>query len=143
MTAFVLMGCGSDTSSSAGIPETTPTQNACPVDGCRVQIDSVEKDGEELELTWSANFNPDFSKNHIHVYWDTYTAAEVSSDATANGLEQGVWVPTDAYPTYITSEVVSTSAREGSTTLCVTTANGDHNVIDKDAVECMDVSSSL
>lgn len=142
----LLASCGSGTedSSSSTVDITTePTQNACPIDGCLIAIDSVEAAGDELLVTWSANFVPDFSKNHIHVYWDTYTAGEVSSDATANGLEQGVWVPTDAYPTYTTDEVVSTSARDDSTTLCVTTSDGDHNVIDKSIVNCVDVSTYL
>jgi hypothetical protein len=145
LVAAVLVGCGSDDDSSATNTDTeaAPTQNACPVDGCEVTIDTVEADGDELKLTWSANFAPDFSKNHIHVYWDTYSVGQVSSDATANGLEQGVWVPTDAYPTYTTDEVISTASREGSTTLCVTTSDGDHNVIDKDLVNCVDVSSHL
>ena len=146
--ALTLAACGSDSDTAADDQESTSesaqaTQNACPVDGCVITIDSVESDGDELKLTWSANFTPDFSKNHIHVYWDTYSAAQVSSDATENGLEQGVWVPTDAYPTYTTAEVVSTSARDGSTTLCVTTSDGDHNVISTQQVNCVDVSEYL
>lgn len=141
----LLTGCGSTEDSVSSEAETSsePTQNACPVEGCTITIDAVEPVDDELVLTWTANFVPDFSKNHIHVFWDTYTAGEVSSDATANGLEQGVWVPTDAYPSYTTAEVVSTSARDGSTRLCVTTSDGDHNVINKDLVNCVDVSTHL
>jgi len=153
---LLVLGCGSDAvdTPAAGTEATTadqttadqstePTQNACPVDGCRVSIEAAEPTDDELLLTFEANYLPDFSKNHIHVYWDIYTAAEVSSDAVANGLEQGVWVPTDSYPTYTTAEVVSTAERGGSSTLCVTTSDGDHNVIDKDAVHCVDVSQHL
>ena len=61
-------------------------------------ISDVENDGDELRITWEANFTPDFSKNHIHVYWDTYSADQVSDDAADRGVEQGEWVPTDEYP---------------------------------------------
>lgn len=149
VAVLLLSGCGSDgdTDSAGGSQDgenaAPATQNACPVDGCEITIDAVEPAGDELLVTWSANFQPDFSKNHIHVYWDIYSAAQVSSDATSRGVEQGVWVPTDAFPTYTTDEVVSTAERGGSTTLCVTTSDGDHNVIDDTAVHCVDVSEHL
>ena len=43
--------------------------NACPVDGCQVKIVGVKKSGGELEVTLEANFMPDMSKNHFHVWW--------------------------------------------------------------------------
>ena len=73
-------------------------QNACPVDGCKISIDDVVRDGDEVKVTWTANFRPDFSRNHIHVYWDTFTADQVSDDAAARGVTQGSWHPTDEYP---------------------------------------------
>ena len=118
-------------------------QNACPVDGCKIAITNVEVDGQELKVVWNANFDPDFSKNHIHVFWDNYTAAQVSNDAQAKGQTQGEWVPTDDYPGYVTEGAVSTSVRGNSTTVCVTAGDRDHNVIDSSIVDCRDVSALL
>ncbi len=143
--ALALAGCGSDGTDSAGATEddAAPTSNACPPDGCAITFDDIEASGSELSITWIANFAPDFARNHIHIYWDIYDAAQVSADAEANGLDQGEWVPTDAYPTFVTEGAVSTEARGESTTLCVTTADRDHNVIDSAAVDCRDVSDLL
>ncbi len=117
--------------------------NACPIDGCTISIESIEVDGDELNVTWSANFDPDFSRNHIHIYWDNYEAAEVSGDAADNGLTQGEWVPTDVYPNFVTEGAVSTTVRGESTTLCVVAADGDHNVINNTAIDCKDASDQL
>ena len=120
-----------------------PVANACPVDGCQIKIVSIAKSGDELEIQWEANFLPDVSRNHIHVYWDTYKAQEVSSDAEANGFKQGDWVPTKDYPQYITAGAMSVANREGSTTICVTASNRDHAVLDPQAVHCLSAASSL
>ena len=117
--------------------------NACPPDGCTITIVDVVPSGEELEVTWEPNFTPDVDRNHIHIYWDIYTAEEVSSDAADNGLEQGEWVPTADMPTYVTEGAVSVTTRGESTTLCVTAADGDHAVIDAALVDCRDVSDLL
>ena len=87
-------------------------------------------EGDELKLTWDANFVPSASNNHIHVYWDTYTAEQVSNDAAARGVDQGEWVPTDAFPDYVTEGATSVANRGDSTQLCVTAGDSDHNVID-------------
>jgi hypothetical protein len=138
-------GCGGDDEEAAAPTEAMPVaqQNACPVDGCTIEITDAEEEGDELRLTWTANFSPDFSKNHIHVYWDTYTADQVSNDAADRGETQGEWVPTDAYPDFVTEGVVSTASREGSTSLCVTAADRDHNVLDSALTDCHDVSALL
>lgn len=141
-------GCSSDEKadqvSTTQSDDTQPgAQNACPVDGCQIKITGVEADGPELKVVWSANFDPDFSKNHIHVYWDNYTAAQVSNDADAKGQVQGEWVPTDDYPGYVTEGAVSTAVRGTSTTVCVTAGDRDHNVIDSSIVDCKDVSDLL
>ena len=47
-----------------------PMPNACPVDGCEVRIVAVEKAGEELELTYQANFTPDVAKGHARAFGD-------------------------------------------------------------------------
>src|SRR3546814_12161926 len=48
--------------------------NACPVDGCEVTIAEVAKAGDELAVTLDANFMPDVSRNHFHVWWgENYT----------------------------------------------------------------------
>ena len=121
----------------------TPVGNACPPEGCSIQITNIEKSQSELVLSWTANFLPDVSRNHIHVYWDNFKAEQVSSDAEANGFEQGDWVPTSAYPSYTTEGAMSLSNRGESTTICVTAANRDHAVLDPLAVHCMDVSASI
>jgi hypothetical protein len=147
LSAVVLISsCGSDatTAPTSSSPKSTASQqNACPVDGCRVVITNVAKQGDELRLTWKANYKPNFSKNHIHVFWDKYTADQVSNDAAARGKVQGEWVPTDAYPVYVTGDVVSTTKRGTSTSVCVTAGDRDHNVIDSSIVNCRDVASLL
>ncbi len=145
-TAVLISSCGSDaktTSTSSSPKSTAAQQNACPVDGCRIVITDAQKQGDELRLTWKANFTPNFSKNHIHVFWDKYTADQVSNDAAARGKVQGEWVPTDAYPVYVTEDVVSTAKRGTSTAVCVTAGDRDHNVIDSSIVNCRDVAKLL
>lgn len=131
------------TISSVTVKAETPVANACPADGCTIQITNVAPSGDELEITWEANFLPDVSRNHIHVYWDTFKAEEVSSDAEANGFTQGDWVPTDIYPVYVSDGALSVANRAESTTICVTSADRDHAVIDPSDVQCVDVSSHL
>lgn len=152
IVGVVLVGaCGSDGDEAA--PATTaasseaqadgPAANACPPEGCEITITSVEPAGDELAVTWNANFLPDFSRNHIHVFWDDVNADQVSSDAESRGVEQGTWTPTDEYPVYVTGSETSLSTRPDSTTLCVTAADRDHVVIDSSIVHCMDVSAQL
>ena len=144
--AVVVSSCGSDaktTATTAAPKSTASQQNACPVDGCQIEITDVQKSGTELRLTWKANFTPDFSKNHVHVYWDKYTADQVSNDAKSRGVVQGEWVPTADYPIYVTGDVVSTSKRGTSTKICVTAGDRDHNVIDSSIVNCRDVANLL
>jgi hypothetical protein len=145
-----LVGCGSDSKSSA--PKSTgaarsngtgPVQNACPIEGCKVMIDNVEKAGSELKVTWTANFKPDFARNHIHVYWDTFTADQVSNDAEARGVKQGSWHPTDEYPVYTTGSEASVKRRGTSTHLCVTAGDRNHVVIDSKLFQCYDVKGLL
>lgn len=148
----VLVGCGGDDDAAA--PTTTasgdtrsPTsaagENACPVEGCEITITDVVADGDELQITWEASFAPDASRNHIHVYWDIFTADQVSNDAATRGVEQGEWVPTDAYPVFVTEGAVSVAERIDSTTVCVTAGDGDHNVIDSSIQDCRDVADLL
>ncbi len=117
--------------------------NACPVEGCRVTIVDVGRSNAELALTWETNFLPDVSKNHIHVYWDRFTAEQVSSDAQARGVAQGEWHPTDAYPTYLTQSEASVANRGDSTHICVTAGDRDHAVLDPRLFDCRDVSEQL
>jgi hypothetical protein len=151
IAALAFVACGSDepaedqTSVHAGHGSSSaaPVANACPAEGCTIKILDAALDGNEIKLTWKANFKPDVSRNHIHVYWDIYTADQVSSDAEARGVTQGEWVPTDAYPTYTTDSAVSVSKRGGSTVICVTAGDRDHAVIDSSLVDCLDVSDLL
>lgn len=145
--------CSNDDTTDAGTGEETEqaeeeaaspeVQNACPAEGCQIDFASVEADGDELKVAWDINFAPDIANNHIHIYWDTFTAGQVSNDATDRGLEQGEWVPTDTAPEYTTDGAVSTAVRGDSTTLCLVAADRDHNVIDEGTQVCMDVSEHL
>lgn len=148
VAALALVGaaCGDDGADNGGTTasETSgPVANACPADGCSITITDVAASGDELEITWDANFLPDVSRNHIHIYWDTFRAEEVSSDAEANGFTQGDWSPTADFPKYITESGASVANRGDSTTLCVTAANRDHAILDATLVECRDVGSDL
>jgi hypothetical protein len=154
--AMALSSCGDDddaaddTTSTAASDDaatddgSSDVENACPADGCTVSIASAEADESgEITVEFDANFAPDFSANHIHIYWDTYNADEVSGDAADRGVTQGAWVATDEYPTYVTEADVSVANSGDSTTLCVTTGDGDHNVLDATEFACLDVSDAL
>jgi hypothetical protein len=154
---FLAAGCSDDdddgdseddavetTTADAGDDDAAGSDNACPTDGCTIAIaDVTSTDDGELELTFDANFIPDFSANHIHIYWDSFTADQVSADAADRDVEQGAWVATDAYPTYTTEADVSIATRGDSETLCVTAGDGDHNVLDSSIFECISVTDSL
>jgi hypothetical protein len=142
--AVLAAGCGSDkdkgAAASSSTTTTVATQNACPTSGCSVTITDVKKEGTELRVSWTANYAPDFSKNHIHVYWSKYSADQVSDDAAKRKVVQGEWEPTDSYPTYLTEGAVSTKVRADSPKICVTAGDRDHIVIDSSIVNCRDVS---
>lgn len=143
---LLLAGCtgaGSTPAATETPAATGPVANACPPDGCRITIVDAAKEGDEIAVTWEANFLPDISRNHIHVYWDIYTADQVSADAEARGVSQGEWVPTDAYPSFVTQDVVAVALRGDSTTICVTAADRDHVVLDSSIVDCRDVADLL
>ncbi|HEU0223752.1 MAG TPA: hypothetical protein VFR34_16285 [Paracoccaceae bacterium] len=116
--------------------------NACPVDGCMVQIVGVEKAGDELALKFEANFAPDISKNHIHVWWgDNFRIEQVSNNAeTVHNVKQGEWHPTADYPDYVTQSAASTSLRGNSGTICVSAADRNHDILDVKVQHCVDVS---
>jgi hypothetical protein len=123
-----------------------PLPNACPVDGCTVKIVSVKKapDGE-LELTLEANYTPNMSKNHVHVWWgENWQVNQVTGNAeTVYHVKQGEWHPTDEYPTYVTKSAASTKVRGNAHTLCVSPADRDHNILDVKVFQCLDVSQYL
>lgn len=148
--ALALVACagtdeGGDTTvdTGGGDGDEAPVANACPPEGCEIAIESVEASGEELAVVWEANFEPDLARNHIHVYWDTFTADQVSSDAEDRGVDQGDWHLTDAYPDYVTESAASVANRGDSTTICVTAADRDHVVLDSSLFDCRDVSDLL
>lgn len=117
--------------------------NACPADGCRVSIVAVRDAGEELTLDLQANFAPDISHNHFHVYWDRFTAEQVSDNAAPRfNVTQGDWVPTAEQP-FTTADAASVAKREKSAAICVTAGDRDHNVIDPKLFQCHDVSALL
>ena len=119
--------------------------NACPVDGCEIRILDVKKSGDELALTLEANFTPDLSKNHIHVWWgDNFTIKQVSNNAeTVHGVKQGDWHPTDEYPSYVTQGPVSTAMRGDSKTICVSAGDRNHDIIDVTKFHCVYIASSV
>lgn len=121
-----------------------PAANACPVDGCEVKILAVKPAGDELALTFKANFKPDVSKNHLHVWWgEQYDVKQVGINATTFGVEQGKWHRHDDYPNYTTTGAASTSIRDGTVTICVTAADRNHNVLDASLYHCVDASDNL
>ncbi len=124
---------------AAGMP------NACPVDGCEVTIASVRPAGDELEMTFKANFTPDVAKNHLHVWWgEKYAVRQVGRNARSEfGVAQGKWHRHDDYPVYVTTGAASVKARDGATTLCVTAADRGHNVLDPELHDCVDVGDLL
>jgi hypothetical protein len=136
---------GADTAAGAGDTSEAGAGNACPPDGCTIAIAAIGADAGagELVLTFDANFSPDIAGNHFHVYWDTFEADQVSSDAADRGVTQGDWHPTDEYPDYTTTEATSVSQRGESATLCVTAGDRDHAVIDATAVNCVDATTQL
>ncbi|CAB1084926.1 hypothetical protein D1AOALGA4SA_12427 [Olavius algarvensis Delta 1 endosymbiont] len=119
--------------------------NACSVDGCDVKIVGVTKAGGELEITFESNFMPDVSKNHFHVWWgENFTVEQVSRNAqTVHGVEQGRWHRHADYPSYVTQGAASTSVRGQATTICVSAADRNHNILDVKVYDCVDVSDKL
>lgn len=140
-TAAVLLGglLAPASLSAADMP------NSCPVDGCEVSILSAESAGEELKITLKANFTPDNARNHLHMWWgEHYDVKQVGRNAKSEfGAEQGKWHRHDSYPEYTTTGAASVAIREGATTLCVTAADRDHNVLDAQLLHCVDMSSYL
>jgi hypothetical protein len=153
--AVLLASCGSDSPISVNTQGPAPSApsnadnlpNACPVDGCRIEIVSASGTAEgELAVSFEANFTPDFERNHIHVFWDSQESGAVGSDFQQAGFEvQGKWHPTDDYPDYVTQADASVSSefRGDATTLCATAGDTDHAVIDPTIVECLDVAEYL
>lgn len=142
LVAIVAASCGSDGGDEASSGSNdAPVQNSCPVDGCQISFVEITKAGDELEVTWQANFLPDFDRNHVHIYFDKFSAEQVSSDAeSVHGVEQGQWVPTDVYPVFVTEGPVSLIGDHVTDMLCVTAADRDHAVLDTGAVDCRDIS---
>jgi hypothetical protein len=119
--------------------------NACPVDGCEVTIVNVQSSGDELVLTFDANFTPDVSKNHLHVWWgENFTVQQVGRNAgPVYGVSQGKWHRHDEFPTYTTQGAASTTVRGEAKTMCVSAADRDHNILDVTIYHCVDVSEYL
>lgn len=146
--AGLVASCGDDdengtTTATTVAPQTTALANACPPDGCRARIVDASRAGEELRLTFDANFTPDMSRNHLHVFWDTFAANQVSDDAERRfGVTQGDWVPTADNP-FTTADAVSVGVRGESKRICVTAGDRDHNVLDPSLSDCRDVSALL
>ena len=119
--------------------------NACPVDGCKVTIASTEKDGDEIKIVFNANFTPDLSKNHLHVWWgENFDVKQVSNNAeTEYNVKQGDWHPTDLYPEYTTQSAASVATRGEATTICVSAADRNHDILDPAVFDCVSVADLL
>lgn len=119
--------------------------NACPVDGCEVTIKSIEASGDELEIEFDSNFTPDVSKNHFHVWWgENFTVEQVGRNAEPDhGVKQGRWHRHADFPVYVTQGAASVTERGEATTVCVTAADRNHNVLDVSRYHCVDASSKL
>lgn len=137
--------CAAAMTIGAGAAPAADMPNACPVDGCSVKIIAVKRVGDELQLTLEANYSPDMSKNHIHVWWgDNYTVQQVSNDAeTVHHVKQGEWHPMADYPSYITQSSASMKVRGNSKTICVSPADRNHDIIDVKVFQCVDISNQL
>lgn len=137
--AVVLTGLSAPGAMSAQAEEMS---NACPVDGCIAKIVKTELADGEIAVTFEANFKPDMSKNHLHVWWgDVFDIKQVSGNAeTVHNVKQGDWHPTDAYPAYVTQGAVSTNVRNESKTLCVSPADRNHDILDVDQMHCVEIS---
>ncbi len=131
--------------STGGLHAAAALPNACPVDGCNVEITEVRRAGEELQLTLQANFTPDVAKNHLHVWWgENFTVKQVGRSAvTVHGVTQGRWHRHDDYPIYITTGAASTSVRGEAKTLCVSAADRNHNILDIRLYHCVDAGDYL
>jgi hypothetical protein len=131
--------------SYGGIAVAEDLANACPVDGCEVRIIEAKKAGSEIALTFEANYKPDMSKNHIHVWWgENYKVEQVTNNAeTVYKVKQGEWHPTDEYPNYVTQSAASVSVRGSAITLCVSAGDRNHDILDIKKFNCMDVSGQL
>lgn len=136
--AAVALGLG--LMASAGFAQES-MMNSCPVDGCVVTILGVEKEGDEMRVEFEANFAPSISKNHVHVWWgELYDVKQVTANAESTyGVEQGAWHPTDSYPSYLTTSEASVQKRGEATSLCVTAADRNHNILDPELSHCLSV----
>lgn len=143
LRAFLIGAAALATASPAAVAQ--ELTNACPVDGCQVHIVSVEKAGDELQVTLEANYAPDLSKNHIHVWWgENYTVEQVSNNAeTVHHVKQGDWHPTGDYPVYVTQSSVSVKERGSAITLCVSPGDRNHDIIDIKFFDCRSVADLL
>lgn len=142
-TCALLTSCaGPDGEQNAGVEGVPASQEGdllCPDRGCRVEISEAERQGSELQLTFEANFAPDLARNHFHVYWDNFSAQQVSSDAGARfGVRQGEWSETDENP-FTTNGATSVTVQGNSMIICVTAADLNHSVIDPQHSDCFDV----
>lgn len=142
-TSFSKIACACVLGTAFAGPAPAQDSNACPVDGCAVEIINVANEGGELTIELTSNFEPDMSKNHFHIWWgELYDVKQVSNNAeTVHNVSQGDWHPTDAYPSYTTTGVTSVSQRSDAITLCVSPADRNHDIIDPDALHCVDVSA--
>lgn len=149
-TCVLLTSCaGGDGEQNEGLEGVPASQegdlllNLCPDRGCRVEISEAERQEGELQLTFEANFAPDLARNHFHVYWDNFSAQQVSSDAGARfGVRRGDWSEAEENP-FTTNGATSVTARGNSMIICVTAADLNHSVIDPQYSDCFNVGELI
>jgi hypothetical protein len=93
-------------------------------------IDIVD---DEYKITWApTNFEASTAATHAHFFWDIYQPSQVGSSS----VDQAPWELTDQQPFVPTGEMRLANRPPEATGICVTPANGSHQVIDPAYYDC-------
>jgi len=114
---------------------------ACPEEGCIVEIASIQPAGDEFIVQFRSNFQPEMSGNHFHLWWKSeLDVRSMSLDEEVRlGDPKGEWDPTENYPLHVTTGASSFQNRGDSNELCVSAGDARHNIIDPDVYDCKSV----
>jgi len=128
----------STTSTSTTVAPTDPCTGVA--EPCVIITDVAVDDDGAVQVTWEPqNFEPDVEQGyHAHLFWNTFTAAQASTDAPA--AEQALWDAVDR--TVHTSDQVLTLANRPSDATGVCAATGiapAHVVPNPSLVHCVDL----
>ena len=120
-----------------------PLAADCPADGCRVRIVEATRVDGELDLTIEANWFLDVASEHAHYFWSRFMANQVGADSADRfGVASGAGDLSDSFPVYRTAGAASLAAQADATEICVTAADGLHNVIDPNLFDCFPVAAA-